>query len=85
MLDSTRLAKITVTDKTGKRHKLHKEFSKVGGILCDNMGYIAPHKVRQLYMMAGILSPSNDSAEIIMESVIKNVLLLNAYFESMNR
>lgn len=82
MLTAARLSKCVQTDANGKRHKLHAIYTSPNGRFCDSQGRVQPVKVRRVYMLAGLIPPSGDSAEALLECIQTNVILLNAFLDA---
>ena len=80
MHDSTRLARLIHIDSKNKSHKLHSLFTAENGKFCTN-GTLMPINARKVYMMAGIISPSDDNIEEWFQSIKKNIVFLNNYLE----
>jgi hypothetical protein len=80
MLDSHRLSKIVYIDSKGASHSLSGEFTKKNGLFCDAAGYVNGPKIRRLYMMAGLISPPDDNAETLLQSIKSNTMLLNEFY-----
>jgi hypothetical protein len=83
MHDSTRLKKMTLTVNSVK-HKLNERFSYHGGLFCDKNGALDGKKIRQVYMMAGLLSPPTDNAEDLFKSIQENIIFLNEYLKHLS-
>lgn len=79
MHDTTLLARLSWRDARGKAHKLVPAFTTAGGRFCDASGTLSAVKVRHVYMMAGIIPPESDAADVLLESIRANIVLLNAY------
>jgi hypothetical protein len=80
MHDCTRLARLLHVDAKGKSHKLHNLFTAENGKFCIS-GTLMPLHVRKVYMMAGIISPSDDNIEEWFQSIKKNIVFLNNYLD----
>ncbi len=81
MLYSYNLSQMKYKDQRGKLHKLNFEFWRPNGRFCDPMGFVSPTKVRHTFMMAGLLSPSDDTDLAISVAIEQNIHLLNSYLE----
>ena len=80
MHDCTRLARLFHVDAKGKSHKLHSLFTAENGKFCVN-GTLMPLHARKVYMMAGIISPTDDNIEEWFQSIKKNIVFLNNYLD----
>jgi hypothetical protein len=70
------LQTLSFTDKHKKTHKLHANYS---ARFLDSSGNIVPKKVRNVYMLAGIVGPEDDSD--LLKSIESNIVLLNCYMD----
>lgn len=83
MHDSTKLKKLFL-NVNGQKIKLNERFSVHGGLFCDKNGTLDGKKIRQVYMMAGLLSPESDNAEDLFKSIQQNVVFLNEYLRHLS-
>jgi hypothetical protein len=81
MLYNYALSQMSYKDQRGKIHKLNFEFWRPNGRFCDPIGYVSPTKVRHTFMMAGLLSPADDSDDAMAFAIENNIHLLNSYLE----
>ena len=54
-------------------------FSSKGAGWVDESGYLSAMRIRQRYMLAGLIPPTSDNAEDLFSSIEANTKLLNNY------